>query len=184
MIDELNNTQKILSALVGPSVKLEAAQQQLLTMRSVENATGETLTLLGKLVGQNREGVTDDELFRRYVRARVATNKSDGTGDEILTIADLVITETGAELVFENQGRAGYVLRIDAVEVGWDVITVLIRLLRRATAAGVRGIVWWIVAPMTESFRYAQTDGSDPAEGLGYESFDQTTGGKYASAIE
>lgn len=180
----MNNTQKILAALLKPSVKLEAAQQQLATMRGVDDATGFTLTLNGKLVGQEREGVTEDELFRRYVRARVSSNKSDGVGEDALTIARLVITETGAELVFDNQGAAAYVLRIDAVDVGWDAIKVLIRLLRRATSAGVRAMVEWLPQPPAETFAYAALDGSDPDEGFGYGITDGTDGGKYASVIE
>ena len=80
----------------------------------------------------------------------------------------------------DNQGAAGYALCIDAVDVGWDAIDVLIRLLRRATGSAIRGIFEWLLQPPAES---VALDFSDPPNGIG-PSFDETTGGALASAIE
>jgi hypothetical protein len=83
----------------------------------------------------------------------------------------------------DNQGAAGYALCIDAVDVGWDAIDVLIRLLRRATGSAIRGIVEWLLQPPAESFTFAALDSADPPNGIG-STFDETTGGAPASAIK
>lgn len=178
------NYQKILRILLKPLNTFERAAQQMATMRFVNNATGETLTMLGKLVGQRRDGVVDDELYRRYVRTRIAVNASDGIPEEMYTITKLVVTEDGAEFVLDNQGTAAFVMRIVGAETDWEVAEVLIGFLRKAVDGGVRVILEWLTAAPSGSFAFAAVDFSDPADGLGFRSFDETTGGAMASAME
>ena len=176
------NFQKIIRILFKPFNTLERAAQQNATMRFVDNATGMTLTLLGKLVGQERGGVDDDDLFRRYVRARIAVNSSDGTPEEMYTISELVVSEEGAEFTLDNQGAAGFVMRVTAIATEWEVAEILIGFLRDAVAGGVRVIVEWL--PAVPAFAFAAVDLGPPDEGLGFLSFDETTGGAMASAME
>lgn len=178
------NAQKIIRILLQPFNTLERASQQVHTMRFIDNATGQTLTLLGKIVGQEREGVTDDDLFRRYVKARVATNKSNGLPEDMYDITALIVTEEGVEFTLDNQGNACFVMRLHELEIEWPIVDVLIKFLRRAVDGGVRVIVEWTLTPPAETFAFAAVDGSDPAEGIGFESYDQLTGGAWASAIE
>lgn len=177
------NFQKIVRILLKPFNTLEQASQQMATMRFVNNATGMTLTLLGKLVGQARNGIDDDELFRRYVRARIAANSSSGTGEEMYTITELVVTETGVELFLDNQGNAGFVMRLQSTAIEWDVVDILLTLLRKAVNGGVRVLVHWHLSSPATGFRFAKVDGTAPATGLGFRTFDGTDGGRLASQL-
>lgn len=179
-----NNWERILRILFAPFATLEAAAQQNATMRFVTNATGETLTLIGKIVGQEREGVTNDDLFRRYVQAKIATNSSDGTPEEMYTISRLIVTETGVTFELDNQGIAAFVMGLRDAAVPWEVAEILIKFLRRARNGGVRVIVEWQQSAPSGGFRFASVDLADPATGLGFESYDTLTGGAMASAIE
>lgn len=142
----------LLRALVGPCTALEFALQCLLTLRSVNTAVGAQLDVIGKLVGRPRNGVSDDDVYRRYIRAQIAANNSDGLIDQILTIAELVIYDDDARLRFRNEGIAAYVLVVDDVPVHPDVAKVLLTMLRRATAAGVRGMLHTNAGPPEEAF--------------------------------
>lgn len=144
----------LLRALVGPCASLELALQCLLTLRSVNTAVGAQLDVIGKLVGRPRNGVTDDDVYRRYIRAQIAANNSDGLIDQILTIAELVIFDDDARLRFRNEGTAAYVLVVDDVPVSAVVAKVLITMLRRATAAGVRGMLHTNAGPPEEAFEF------------------------------
>lgn len=140
------NTQKVIRILTVPANPLAAAIRAVIAQRNVETATGVWLTQLGALVGREREGVTDDEIYRRYVKAQIATNKSDGLIEDIITIATLVVGNEDAAIVVDNTGAAAYILRIDGVPISDEVAAVLIELAIKATGAGVRVILGYTSA--------------------------------------
>lgn len=148
------NTQKALRAVLAPAAALEAAMQQVLTERSIDTAVGAQLTAIGARVGRAREGVTDDEIYRRYVRAQIAANKSDGVQRDILTVARLVVGDPAATLVLRNEGAAAYTLEVGGVALPAAVAAVLIELIRRATAGGVRPILEWSTAAPSAVLRW------------------------------
>lgn len=135
------NTEKVLRALLAPAADLEAAMQAVLTQRSIDNAVGVQLDAIGKRVGRAREGVTDDEIYRRFVRAQISANKSDGLIEDILTITRLVVDDDAAALVNYNTGAAAFILRVEGVALSDAVAAVLIELLIQAAADGVRPIL-------------------------------------------
>lgn len=134
------NILALLSALVTPAIDLEAAFLQLLTERTVDTAQGAQLDVLGKLVGQPRNGLGDED-FRRYIRARIAMNQSDGLTEDLLTVARLVINDDAAAYRLDNQGIAALVLRIDDIDLPNDLANIVISFLRDTVAAGVRIIL-------------------------------------------
>lgn len=141
-----SNTQKALRIVLGPTVELQQAMLDVLRMRVLDTAEGVWLNVLGELVGRPRAGVTDDAIYRRYIRAQIAANKSSGTIDEILTIADLVINDEAATLELDNTGIAAYILYVGGVVLPDDVAAVLIDLMLRATGAGIRPILAYSTA--------------------------------------
>lgn len=134
------NIADLLTALTGSVQEVETVLWDLLTDRAIDTATGVHLEAIGAKVGQDRNGMID-ETYRRFIRARIATNRSRGTAGDILRIASLVLDEPNAYLRLENQGAAAYVLRVQDVDLTDDLADVLIDFLREATAAGVRAIV-------------------------------------------
>lgn len=135
------NTQKILRILLKPAVALEAAMQQVLYLRSIDTAVGAQLDVIGSLVGRAREGVTDDEIYRRYCRSQITANKSDGIIDEMILIGELVVDDVAATITLRNEGIATFVLSVDGVAITDAVAAVLIEFLLKAASGGVRPIL-------------------------------------------
>lgn len=128
-------------ALVEPFQPVEDAFQGLEVGHRVDDAVGAQLTDLGKLVGRPRDGVTDDDVFRRYVRAQIVTNGSDGLIEDLISVADLVVYDDDATYTIVNQGAACVVLRIEGIVLTSDLAELLLTFLRRAVAGGVRIIL-------------------------------------------
>jgi Protein of unknown function (DUF2612) len=141
-----SNTQKVLRVLLSPAADLEAAMQQVLTERSIDTAVGAQLDAIGARVGRSREGVTDDEIYRRYVRAQIAANKSDGTMRDIYTVARLVVDDPAAILVIKNEGPATFVLAVHGIALSAAVAKVMFQLMRRAASGGVRALLEYTTA--------------------------------------
>jgi hypothetical protein len=119
---------------------LETAFWALLTQRGVYSAIGKQLDNIGKLVGQPRNGLSDED-YRRYIFARIATDKSDGVIEDLITITALVINDAAALIQVDDQGEAAVVLRVLNIVVGNQIANILIDFLRDAVSAGVRLIL-------------------------------------------
>ena len=174
----LTNVEKFLAAIVAPFQAVENALQQLLIQRRIDNAIGDALTKIGKLVGRRREGVTDDDIYRRYVRAQVATNNSDGLVSDLILISTLVIGDDATEVIVTNWGTGEVTVRIGGVAITWPVANVLIELLRKGVSGGVK--VQLEFSLLTPELTFSFEDG----DGLGYDTFVPGGGGGYASIIE
>ncbi len=135
-----NNIEKLLAVVVSPAQGVEDALQQLKSERFVDTAVGSQLDIIGRIVGQDREGMTDTD-YRRYIRARIATNNSDGTIEELITVAFLVVNDVAATFEIDNQGIATVVLRVTGLAVSDALSDVLIKFLGAAVSAGVRIIL-------------------------------------------
>lgn len=70
--------------------ELSDATWDVMVSRLIDDATGEQLTVLSRLVGENVR-LGDDEAQRVLVRARIAVNRSNGHGDDILRVATLLL---------------------------------------------------------------------------------------------
>lgn len=113
---------------------------QVLLAANIFHASGARLDQYGKLVGQPRQGLADPD-YQRYILARVATNRSDGTIEDFITIASLVLNDISAQIVVDNQGAAGVVVRILNVTVADALANILSDFLQDAVAAGVHMIL-------------------------------------------
>src|SRR5687768_3990656 len=113
---EGNTNEKLLAVLATPFQSLESALQQLLTERSIDTAIGAQLDVIGRVVGQKRNGMSDDD-YRRYCRARIATNRANGTVENLITITDLIIYDDDAVYEVESQGIATVVVRVQNLSV-------------------------------------------------------------------
>jgi hypothetical protein len=149
---EGSNVRKFVTALLGPIDAIESALQQLLTLRRVDTATGVTLDAIGKLVGRARNGVADDEIYRRYVRAQIASNISDGLLEQLLTIAELVVYDVAAIFIVEHIGNGALTMHISNFVPSAEVVSTLYGLLAKSVAAGVRIILVFSSAADSDTF--------------------------------
>lgn len=153
----------LLAALNGQSQELEAAFQDLITLRFIDNATDNQLDVLADIVGQQREGVSDDVL-RHYVRARIKLNRTSSTPEEILEIIGLALIATNEEdpLLVINLSGAGadFWLEVHALQTP-EHAAALLKFLVAARAAGVRGVLEWWESASASMFRFDSGPGLD-----------------------
>lgn len=135
------NIEAWLTVLLTPVQRLEDALYQLLTERGIDNAIGAQLDALGKIVGQVRDGRTD-EVYRRFIRARISVNKSNGLIEDVLTVTRLVLDDADADLLLSRTGPATLLLQILNVTIELEVAELLVGyFLRDTVAAGVQLIL-------------------------------------------
>jgi hypothetical protein len=120
--------------------RLEDAYWDLLTKRSVADATGKTLDLLGRIVGQPRQGRSDD-VYRIWIAARVLVNASSGTRPQLLAIVRKLVGE-GVALRFEDEYPAAFTIHVDEAIVGADGVEIA-KMIAQARAGGVGGQLHW-----------------------------------------
>jgi hypothetical protein len=142
----VSNTKLFLTSMVEPWQLLEETIHACIAQRNVNVAAGFQLTQLGELVGMRRSEQTtdDDEVYRRFVRAKIAINKSDGQPEQIYKVARLMLGDTVHTLEIDNQGAAAYVLRIGDDLLADDIAAHLLTFfVKPATSGGVRAILEW-----------------------------------------
>jgi hypothetical protein len=127
----------LISALCAPLQELEDVLWDIRLRRAVATAEGAQLDVLGRIVGQPREGRTDP-VYRIWILARVRLNKGSGRPEDILQIF-AGITQGMTALDLEEQYPAAFVLRV-GLSPG-VAAQELASLLHLAKAGGVRAIV-------------------------------------------
>lgn len=130
----------LLTILATPAQALEDALWQLFTERFLSAAVGVQLDVLGALVGQSRNGMSD-EMYRLYIRARILANSSDGLGDDAIAIVRQALDDADAEVVLEAQFPASFVIKVEGVAVAAVYSAAIAELLRAGASAGVRAIL-------------------------------------------
>ena len=105
-----------LAAAVGAQLQeLEDSYLALRDERLLSNATGAQLDQYGRLVGESRGGLDDDD-FRRFIEARILTNTSEGNADRLMAIFRIIAGpeagNTGAEVRYTPKFPAGYLMTI------------------------------------------------------------------------
>jgi hypothetical protein len=144
----------LLASWLGEAQAVELAFYDLLTNRSPATAEGPVLDLLGKIVGQPRQGRSDDQ-YRLWIAARILVNRSSGLPSQLLAIAVKLTGQTAIEL--REYAQMAVIVYCQSPIVGADGVEVA-KLLRLAKAAGVQlQFVWFdTVAP----FRFSTSGGS------------------------
>lgn len=155
-----NNTEKLLAVLTTPFQSLESALQQLLVERSLDTAVGAQLDVIGKIIGQARNGQTDDD-YRRYCRARVGVNKATGITENLITVTDLIVYDDTATYRVENQGTATVKVTIQDLAITTELANILLLFLKQTVSAGVRLVIQYGISAPSGWFRFDSGPGWD-----------------------
>jgi hypothetical protein len=123
----------LLSSYLRRVQELEDAIFDVLVARLIDNAVGAQLAAIGRIVGQTNEGNWDDDTYRLFIKARIRANQSNGHGDDVIDVLNLV--EAADFVLSEVYPAAMYV--DFATPTDADPI-ILMELARRAKPAGVR----------------------------------------------
>jgi hypothetical protein len=152
---------ELLGAIAAEVQEVEDMWLAMLASNAIDDAGGDQLDQIGKLVDLPRGGSTDED-YRRRIRAKVAVNRSLGLVNDIIRIVRLVVNDAGVAVEIDQQGIAAYVAKLGALAVPTATATDLAAFLRKGTSAGVRSIV--------ESSTVADTDAFilDGPAGLGF----------------
>jgi hypothetical protein len=153
-------TTAITQAVVTPFLDIETAYRALLAGITLDDAIGVQLDLVGKIVGQVRNGMSDDD-YRRYCRARIAVNRSRGTTEDLILVTTLAINEPGAVYRVEREGVATLVIRVTEVAITTAVAIIGHDLAYQAHAAGVRLLLEYSESPPANTFRFDSGPGWD-----------------------
>lgn len=134
---------------------------------------GVNLDRIGKLIGQPRGGLSDDD-YLLWLKARILVNRSSGSIDDILTIFMLI--NPAAVPLFVEQYPAAFALKVNGISVLAPSIQAAI--LKVARKAGVRGVLEYSTAPTGSGFCFAGGVG----KGFPDASLTPGSGGKLAGA--
>lgn len=89
--------ESLISILVDQLQELEVAAFDVLLLRFQDTADGEQLDVLGRVVGEDRKGRSDDD-FRAAITARIKANRSGGTVEDIIGVV-LLLTSNSFEII-------------------------------------------------------------------------------------
>ena len=186
--NENSNIGKVLLLLSEQIDDLNESFIAIENYRDLNQATGSTLDLIGKAIGQPR-GKATDEVYRILLRARIARNASDGTTDKIINAlalalntdpSDIRISELTDGGVYEPATVGLVNLPIEALLGAGMTATQFGILLQRVVAAGVRVAS----VDLTGSFQLSESvDSSVIDNDKGLANLDQTTGGTLSGSF-
>ena len=124
--------------------------------RGVSTATGHTHHLLGRIVGENRQGESD-ALYRIRIRARIQANLSDGTWDDLHRVVAILLDTLWASATVSGRELypAAFEYRVDGLTLSPSLITILTSFLRVIRGAGIELRFGWSAGPLVDAFAFA-----------------------------
>lgn len=147
---------------------LQVVTSDLRLLRTLEDATGEQLDVIGKIVGKARGALTD-EPYRAWLRGKILANRSSGKARELVAIVKVVTDPTVRVRVRDDAmiappgiySPATFLLEV-LDPISGDVGTELAKLVALAArAAGVNGQMLWF--DTAASFRFGAVSGTPEA---------------------
>ena len=111
--DAKPNINGLTVGLMGEVQVVEDNTLDLREDRLLSTAIGAQLDVFGRLVGEPRGDLTDDQ-YRRFIQARIMANLAEGTPDELLAIWTIIAgpKTTGTTADYTRMGVAAYMLNI------------------------------------------------------------------------
>jgi len=171
------NIRGIIESLVTGIQEDEAMFIDLRDNRTLDNAFGDSLDLIGSIVGVARIAGEDDETYRGRIRLGIFKNRSQGTPEILIEVVQNFTNST--QIVFYEGGIASFAFNIDDQTLTQDEIDDLYSGLREAKSAGVT----------IEHVTSFATDDAFAFDGAGYsalgfgDSTDLGVGGEFATVL-
>lgn len=164
---------------------IEDALWDLATLRTIELGVGVQLDGIGDIVGQDRNGLPDDD-YRPLLRARVRANRSEGTAPDVIAVASAALDDPGVgEIRFDPKFPASFILSITN-PIGFDE-RILNDLIRDATMGGVGHHLVLPLQPAGEAGIFsaaADFPTFKPAQGFDSAATPGTGTGKFSRAMD
>lgn len=132
-----NNIEKLIDIFAQEVQELEDAIIQILDETTLPTAIGVQLDGLGEIVGLERQGL-DDATYRARLRSQILANRSNGTINELIAIADLFTG--GGETFTLVESFTGFEIEFTTI-LPFGIGEQLAKLIRIARSAAVNGYV-------------------------------------------
>lgn len=126
----------VVRAFMRPIQEIEDAYIALILMKAIDTAEGVWLDKIGKLVGQDRGSLTDT-IYRRYLRARIAANRSNGLIEDVIRVVRLILDDASVRVQVRNLGGCEIIVELEDVAVADDVADVVLSFMPDTVAAGI-----------------------------------------------
>lgn len=143
---------------------LEDAIWEVILERLFDNAVGEQLTILGRIVGQPRT-TSDDNKFRQMIIVRMAINKSQGLFIDLNTIAKLLFGDSPYYITEYSTTIQIYLYDHVPINDGTIDPNFVVKFFQEARAAGIRLHLIYVTEPVSDAFMYADATGGTIADG-------------------
>lgn len=101
------NFEKLISVYAAQIQELEQFFFTLKTLRTIDTAVGVQLEGIGDIVGEARNGRSDDD-YRRAVRAKILINISSGTTEDLLGVVDKLLPASKTLVATEDSFPAHF----------------------------------------------------------------------------
>lgn len=153
----------LLRSWLGEVQEVENAFWQLLTERSVPNAVGAQLDVLGRLVDQPREG-RSDEIYRIWVSAKVMVLRASGLVEELVAIVKHLLPDV--PIYLEEYYPLAMMMRAEN-PIDPTLGTQIAKFLAAAKGGGVALQFEWFAAGMDQPLMLGSEPEYDSPYGLG-----------------
>jgi len=122
----MSNRSKFFTDLIGTQIQdIENKVRVLYFRYSIEYSSGKMLDNIGEIIGQSRKGM-DDENYRKFIRAKIGLNSSEGNIDHIIKVWKLLTGTDNVELqeIFPGKVKlkASIVFPAGFEEAIWDIM--------------------------------------------------------------
>lgn len=159
LIEKLKRKPKlaaVLSASNAQTQALEDAYWQLYSQRSIDTAVGDPLDILGKIVGERRDGSPDAD-YRLRIRARIRANLSNGTVEDIFRVFRALLGASAPMATFSwsVSWPAQFVFVVGGVVIPTPQVPIFARFLYDSKAGGVGAHFGSQPIPDEEAFTFA-----------------------------
>ena len=142
LLPEGTSLLEFLRAIAARWEALDTLAIRLRDERYIESAAGAQLDQIGAIVGQAREGYSD-EIYRSLVRTKLTVYHADGARDAMLEIADGFYSDSTVDVHFINggYGSAEFLMMITTDKSDVTREALFKKFIEDATAGGVRAVL-------------------------------------------
>lgn len=176
-----NNIESLLQIYLDSGTETDNIAISLNTNRNIRTATGAQLDGLGAIVGESRNGASDEN-YRQRILVRVRINRSSGTAAEIISILTDYVKASGITpptLQLIDIYPAQIYINLIGIVTEPNIFALIASQL---IAAGVQGILNYS-ADDANAFKFSTTSSVEISSVHGYGDVAMTTGGRYSGLL-
>lgn len=129
------NIEALLSLFLAKNDELESAIAEIGNIKDIDTATGIWLDYIGKIIGESRNNLDDDD-YRIMIKRRISINTADGTPDKIISLIKQFTESTDVKLT-----ESGYAFGTISVKKGENISGELYDLLQEIKPAATRWLI-------------------------------------------